>query len=270
MLNTVEKFSDQLRDALKIDCDITFERVDKVVVTGMGASAISADILRFFSKKPFVIVRDYAIGLEVDENTLCIAISYSGNTEETLSCFSKIKNKCQTLAITSGGKLETLAKNKIIVPGKLQPRAATGYLLYSLAKTLLKSEIINNINLEQTTYKIESCKEKVIGLAKNIVSEITGVPIIYGNGIFGVIAKRWRQQFNENAKMLSFNFEVPECNHNELEAWEGKPESITCIFLRDREQTPQMNKRFEFMKKVYGPALQPWPQRSTPESAYIE
>ena len=116
MLNTVKKFSNQLSDALKIDCNIAFDSVNKVTVTGMGASAISADILRFFSKIPFFIVRDYNIGLNVNKNTLCIAISYSGNTEETLSCFKNIKNKCQTLAITSGGELEKIAENKIIVP----------------------------------------------------------------------------------------------------------------------------------------------------------
>ena len=88
-------------------------------------------------------------------------------------------------------------------------------------------------------------------IAEEIARNIEGIPLIYGYGCMASIAKRWRQQLNENAKMLAFDFSLTECNHNEIEAWEGEIEGLTCIFLRGRENE-EVNRRFEFMKKEYG------------------
>lgn len=255
MLEIAEKFPEQVEEALKILKKIKirpFQDINKILVSGMGASAISADILAHFSNMPFFVVRDYYLPPFVDENTLFIAVSYSGNTEETISCYKEaIKRKCKTLAITTGGKLGEIAKNKILIPKGMQPRAAIAYLLFPLAKILKEMSIIN-VDFDETIYTIKSNKEKIKKIAKEIANEIEGFPIIYGYGVMESVAKRWRQQFNENAKMFAFDFPMTECNHNELEAWERKTkERKTCIFLRSRNENERVKIRYEFMKKVY-------------------
>jgi len=252
MLDVVRKFPEQAREALEMDFefDIDFSRIRRVMVAGMGGSAISADILSHFSKIPFHVVRDYAPPPFLDEKTLFIAVSYSGNTEETLSCFSLAKEKCQHVAITTGGKLGEMAENVIKIPSGFQPRAAIAYLLFPMAKLLSRASIID-VDLENTIYILGSEREKMEETARMVANEMEGIPLIYGYGVMESIARRWRQQFNENAKMHAFDFMLPECNHNELEAWEGSREKVTCIFLRERDESERIKTRFDFMREEY-------------------
>ncbi len=259
MLRLAEKFPEQIKEALELakNSDFSFEEIENVVVAGMGGSAISGEILRHFSKIPFFVVRDYHLPSFADEKTLFIAISYSGNTAETLSCYKEAKKKgCKIFSISSGGKLAK-EKNCILIPSGMQPRAAIAYLLFPLAKMLEKLGIIGKQDFADVIEVVEILRNRLKmdvdngNVAKHIAYEIEGFPVIYGYGVLASIAKRWRHQLNENAKMPSFNFSVPECNHNEIEAWEGKAGNFTCIFLRGIEGE-EIAKRFEFMKKVYG------------------
>jgi len=252
MIDIVKKFPEQVEDALKmdIDVDIDFKRVERIVVAGMGGSAISGDILSHFSTIPFHVVRDYLPPSFIDGETLLIAVSYSGNTEETLSCFSLASGKCQHVAITTGGKLGNMAENLIKIPSGMQPRAAIAYLLFPMAKMLSEGGFMN-IDFEDAIYLLKSNRDKIDEMAREISNGMEGIPIIYGYGVMGSIAKRWRQQFNENAKMHAFDFSLPECNHNELEAWEGSDEKFTCIFLREEKEKERIKERFEFMKREY-------------------
>ncbi|RLF32507.1 MAG: bifunctional phosphoglucose/phosphomannose isomerase [Thermoplasmata archaeon] len=252
MLKIVERFPEQIEDALKIPAHFDFGEVSNVVVAAMGGSAIPADILSHFSQVPFSLVQDYHLPASLDKNTLFIAISYSGNTEETLSCFKKARGKCKTLAVTSGGALASLAEHAIIIPGGMQPRAAIAYLLFPLARILSDAGILTGIDLDEALYMARSTRTRFGELARDVAAEIHGVPIVYGHGIMASIARRWRQQLNENAKMPAFDFAVPECNHNEIEAWEGDVGAVTCIFLRERNERQQIQRRFSFMKKIYG------------------
>ena len=253
MLEVVRKFPEQVEEALAIELnfDIDFSKVKRVVVAGMGGSAISADILSHFSTIPFHVVRDYTPPSFMDENTLFIAVSYSGNTEETLSCFSLARDKCQHVAITTGGKLGEEAENVIKIPSGMQPRAAIAYLLFPMAKMLSNAGFMN-IDFEEMIYNLKSNREEMEEMAKKVSNAIHGIPIIYGYGVMGSIARRWRQQFNENAKMHAFDFSLPECNHNEMEAWEENAENITCIFLREKNEMERIKARFDFMKEEYG------------------
>jgi len=253
MLEVVRKFPEQVEEALAIELnfDIDFSKVKRVVVAGMGGSAISADILSHFSTIPFHVVRDYTPPSFMDENTLFIAVSYSGNTEETLSCFSLARDKCQHVAITTGGKLGEEAENVIKIPSGMQPRAAIAYLLFPMAKMLSNAGFMN-IDFEEMIYNLKSNREEMEEMAKEVSNAIHGIPIIYGYGVMGSIARRWRQQFNENAKMHAFDFSLPECNHNEMEAWEENAENITCIFLREKNEMERIKARFDFMKEEYG------------------
>jgi glucose/mannose-6-phosphate isomerase len=251
MLNIAESFPDYAEQALAIDVNIPFHNIDNIVIAAMGGSAISAEILKNFSNIPFSVIHNYNHNLVLTKNTLLIGVSYSGNTEETVTCFRQSTNNCQTLAITSGGKLGRIAKNKILLPTGMLPRTAISYLLFPLAKILLNNRLLDNIDLQESIYTVRCNQKKYMELAPEIAHGIQGYPIVYGYGINGTIARRWRQQMNENAKTMAFNFSLPECNHNEIEAWEGDVTNITCIFLRNHDEPFYVKKRFEFMKSIY-------------------
>jgi glucose/mannose-6-phosphate isomerase len=198
------------------------------------------------------LIRDYRVPPYVDEKTLVVGISYSGNTEETLAAFGEAQKRCPTLAITSGGKLATLAGTTILIPAGMQPRAALAYLLFPLARILSDGGFVDGVNLEETRDCIHGCRERFERLAREVADDISGVPIIYGYGIMESVARRFRQQLNENAKMPACDFFLTECNHNEIEAWECDVPETTCIFLRDADEPDTVRRRFSFMREVYG------------------
>src|SRR3989344_95087 len=135
MLKVIEDFPHQCRTALPLAKGMTVSgKVDKIVVAGMGGSAVGGDLLRLYmseSKIPVFVVRDYKVPNFVDENTLFFAVSYSGNTEETIAAFDDAqRKKAKIIAVTSGGQLASKAKKVIKIPLGLQPRAALGYLFF--------------------------------------------------------------------------------------------------------------------------------------------
>ena len=135
MLKVIEDFPHQCQTALELAKGITVSgKVDKIIIAGMGGSAVGGDLLRLYmhdSRIPVMTIRDYKLPNFVDENTLVFAVSYSGNTEETLSAFEDAaKKKAKIVAVTSGGQLAEKAKKVIKIPSGLQPRAALGYLFF--------------------------------------------------------------------------------------------------------------------------------------------
>ena len=265
MLDVIEKFPEQIEEAIKIgksaDINFTFKGRN-VVIAGMGGSAIAGEIISFLAKDecnlPIFVNKDYSLPSFVDENTLFIAISYSGNTEETLSCFSQaLKRKCSIISISSGGKLEEMAKGcHIKIPQNMQPRAAIAYLLFPLIIALERLGILKKHDMRSVVKKAKTMRERIKkevenNEAKKIAMKIKGIPVIYASDFLSPLARRWRQQINENAKMMAFNFCIPEANHNEIMAWEGKIKNFTCIFLRNKNEEKKIKKRFDFMKEVY-------------------
>jgi len=267
MLDIIEKFPEQIEEAIKIGkrADINFSFNGRnVVIAGMGGSAISGEIISSLAKDernvPILVNKNYSLPSFVSKDTLFIVISYSGNTEETLSCFSQaLKRKCSIISISSGGKLEEMAKGyHIKIPQNMQPRAAIAYLLFPLIITLERLGILKKHDMEGVVKKAKMLREKIRkdvkvenNEAKKIAMKVKGIPVIYSSGFLSPIATRWRQQFNENAKMMAFDFCLPESNHNEIMAWEGKVKNITCIFLRHKNEDEKIKKRFDFMREVY-------------------
>lgn len=253
MLPSLKKFPEQLEDAIKIGkkYDFNFHDIKNVIISGMGGSGITGDIISHISKIPFFVNKGYNIPKFSSPSTLFIAVSYSGNTEETIESYKKARKRgCQTLIITSGGKLGK-EKNVIFIPSAMQPRAAIGYLLFPIIIQLERIGAIKKIDYSDVIKVVKSMKRRM-GIVMEIANSIEGMPIIYGYSILSTIARRWRQQFNENAKLSAFNFSLPECNHNEIESWERNNKNFTCIFLRSRKEAKAIKKRYEFMKKVYG------------------
>ena len=254
----------------KIDLgSIKKKGIDSVVVTGMGGSAISADLFANFFKDeleiPFVVNRSYTLPAFVNKNTLLIVSSYSGNTEETISVFkSALKTKCRIVCITTGGKIENIAKkNKVpvvkILPG-YQPRYALGLSFFTLLKVLTRIKIINvKQGLVNSIIKLYKDKSKLYSKEKNsalsYAEEILGyIPVVYSvEGFTSSVGYRLKSQFNENSKLLAFHNVLPEMNHNEIVGWESFDEKqfqTRIINIVDKEYPARVKKRLDIMNEL--------------------
>ena len=248
-------------------------RPANIVVLGMGGSAIGGDLVRSFLEQelpvPFIVSRDYSIPRFVGPETLIVASSYSGNTEETLSAYAEAPARgARFLAITTGGKLAELARRDnvplVIIPGGLPPRAAIGY---SFVPTMVILERLGLVASKEAgfTEMVRVLKDlrSQIGphvpaeknLAKQLAERFHGkLPLIYGSQPWkSVVAFRWKTQINENAKAIAFASAFPELNHNETVGWEA-PQNLTkeveVVLLRDRDDNPRVVKRFEVTSQI--------------------
>ncbi|MFH0942395.1 MAG: bifunctional phosphoglucose/phosphomannose isomerase [Chloroflexota bacterium] len=208
-------------------------RVNKVVILGMGGSAIGGDLLTSLvnsqARLPIIISREYDLPGFVDEETLVIASSYSGNTEETLTAFGQaLKTEAKKLVITTGGKLKDLAGEKgitsFVFDYPTQPRAALPYGFLSLVAIMQKLGLIGirppdmaetvavlKSLSAQINQKVPTPRNPAKQLAQNLHRRL---PVIYGSGITAGVARRWKGQINENAKAWAFYEVFPELNHN--------------------------------------------------------
>ncbi len=198
------------------------EEIDNIVIAGMGGSGIAGKIFHdFYSKKPVSIVGSYDIPEFVDSKTLFVAISYSGNTEETLRATMKAKEQgAQLRAITSGGELSELVNDSVIVPGGFQPRSAVGYLTMPLLKGF---GLVDDAEVEMAR-KLLMSEDMYLDPAQKYADEIFSnkkIPVIFGTPGVDAIAYRWKTQFNENAKVLAYSTSFPELNHNDTMALEN-------------------------------------------------
>jgi glucose/mannose-6-phosphate isomerase len=224
--------------------------IDKIVILGMGGSAIGGDLVRsLFSseKKPVIFVnRDYDLPAFVDEKTLVIASSYSGNTEETLSAFSQaLKKNCKKLAITTGGELKKLADHAgvpvFIIDYVSQPRAALGYGFMSLLAFLQKLNFTGDKSsdvkamVQDLEMLSEEFKETVpVGSnrAKQLAIKLHGkIAVIYGAGVLSQVAHRWKTQINENSKSWAFYEIFSELNHNAVVGYRFPGELASKIYV---------------------------------------
>jgi len=278
MLDAVATFPDQIKEAKEIVESATFGsiyKIDDIVISGMGASAIAGDFIQcLFRDKidiPIHINRQYDLPKWTNKNTLLISQSYSGNTEETLSTFKHgYQKRCKIIGISCGGKLQEYCEKREIpyikIPSGFQPRAATGYILFSALYTLkkigiLKSEIDSEIDdtvsiiNEFIKQNKKEAPEKE-NLSKQLAKKLHNtIPQVYGFNFYLPIAKRWCTQFNENSKLICRYDEVSECNHNDIVGWSMNPEvskKFTVIIFRDDElESIYMSKRLDFMKKLF-------------------
>ncbi|KPJ50706.1 MAG: hypothetical protein AMJ41_00925 [candidate division Zixibacteria bacterium DG_27] len=247
--------------------------VKNIVLAGMGGSAIGGDLARSYLaedlKIPFLICRNYTLPDFVGPDSLVIASSYSGNTEETIEVYQQAKDAGATLlAITTGGKLAEKADADgtplIKIPPGLPPRAALGYsfvpLLVSLWRMKLApdrcmdffgGEHILKQGVEE--YKVE------VPLSENLAKEIATklhrkLPIIYSaTDHFDAVAARFKGQLCENSKMLSFFNFFPEFNHNELVGWNKLYDlqpHLAVVILRDEDDHHRIRRRMELVKGI--------------------
>ncbi|MFH1372584.1 MAG: bifunctional phosphoglucose/phosphomannose isomerase [bacterium] len=278
MYNSIFDFPEHLSDGFKIGqkWQITkseFAGIKNIVVVGMGGSAIAGDMVRSLLTPnllvPLQICRHYTLPEYVDDETLVIACSYSGSTEETLAAFDNaLSRKAMMVALTTGGMLKEMADLNSIptatLPSGLQPRAALGYYIMPLLAFLEKIGLIKNFTkeLKGITERLAIYREKYIednstlqNPAKNIAEKIhERIPVIYsGPMLTDGVALRWKCQICENSKMLAFTNQFAEFNHNELVGWsdliQRHHEHLIVIILRDSEDHPQIRRRMNIVKE---------------------
>ena len=278
MLQKIASFPNQIIESKEIVNSSkldSFFKIDNIIISGMGGSAISGDIVQYLLRDrieiPIYVNRQYDLPKWANKNTLLISQSYSGNTEETLSSFKQgYQKRCKIIGISSGGKLQDFCEKRDIslikIPSDLPPRAATGYMLFSslyclkqirIIKYDLESEINETISVTQ---EFSNNNRKEIPEKENISKQIAQklidtIPQVYGFDVYSPIAKRWCTQFNENSKIISRYDQVSECNHNDIVGWSMNPENtkkFTCILFRDNEiESIYMTRRLDFMKKLF-------------------
>jgi glucose/mannose-6-phosphate isomerase len=240
------------------------KKFNSIIVTGLGGSAISADLMSNFLGSeltiPFIVNRNYHLPSFADNNTLLIVSSYSGNTEETISVFNEgIIKKCGIICITTGGKIGKMALDNNIPAVKViqgyQPRYSLGLSFFSLLKILHELNIISS--QESVVTKIISLwKEKGIQFSNepnraiDIARELIGfIPVIYSAAdVTSAVGYRLKCQFNENSKLHAFQNVLPELNHNEIIGWESfqdKQFNAKLILIMDKTYHPQIKKRFD-------------------------
>ena len=267
MNDYINDFTIHLKDAVEIGVNTALASYDKeirsVLICGLGGSGIGgtivADILAENINVPIASTKDYSVPHFVNKHTLVIANSYSGNTEETLYALEKCQAKGAEIAIiTLGGKLKKIAKennyNKIIIPGGHPPRAMFGYAFTELFFMLNHYGLINSdfqTDFEKAIYllnaKKESIQKQAMELAKKMYKH---TPVIYvANGFEGV-AIRFRQQINENSKMLCWHHVVPEMNHNELLGWRTNIDNLSVVYFRNKLDYERNQIRIDINKKV--------------------
>jgi glucose/mannose-6-phosphate isomerase len=267
MRQLVSNFSNQLREALSIgqsaDLKPSNTKFNNVLITGIGGSGIGGTIISELIAQhvniPIVVNKDYSIPNFVDENTLVITSSFSGNTEETLSAFELAQTKGAEIAcISSGGKLLDVAKEKsfnyIQLPMGKSPRAMLSYSITQFFVLFEHYGLIDNYyvdDIQKTIALVDSEEENIIAEADTIATLIQDkMPIIYATQEYEGMAIRFRQQINENAKMLCWHQAIPEMNHNELVGWTEKNETLAVLFFRNDTDFGKNQKRIEISKTV--------------------
>ncbi len=278
MLDALEKFPDQIQNTIDIIENTDLKKifkVDNIIFSGMGGSAISGDILQALLRNkldiPVFVNRGYDLPKWANKNTLVFSQSYSGNTEETLSTFKHAYQKrCKIIAISSNGKLQEFCKKRelpyISIPSGFAPRAATAYLLFSALLSLSKIGLLHysfDLDIKETLkitteFNKKNNKETPVSdnPSKRLAADIhQTIPQVYGWEIYSPIARRWCTQFNENSKIICRYDEVSECNHNDIVGWSMNPEAtknFSCMLFRDKdEESIYMSKRLDFMNKLY-------------------
>lgn len=246
-----------------------FTGVKKIVVCGMGGSALYADLLKdylvqegFANEELIFVHRHYGLpkGVKVDENTLVVASSYSGNTEESIEALEKaLKTKARILGVACGGKIEqTCGSNRISfikIPSGLQPRHATGYLIGALLQVLIDSKSVEQKALDDLLDAAKSLgegdKNKLDELGEKIAEFALGkTPVVYSSHAFYSVARTAKIKFNENSKNPGFFNVFPELNHNELNGFDRLAENYAFVFVKRKADHPKVMKRMIVTKKL--------------------
>lgn len=255
-----------------LDAPENYPEITKVVVAGMGGSALAALVAKAWLhgqvKVPFEVVREYDLPAYVDASTLVIASSYSGNTEETLNGLAQAKEKSAVVAvIAAGGKLiETAESDKlprVQIPSGMQPRMAVLFNLRALTSLLSTYGVVSGDKVDEVASHALWLAEETAKWLPDVATEynyakqlallsVGKTPIFYGGRLTGPVAYKWKISWNENAKNVAYMNVYPEANHNEFIGWASHPvEKPFAVFdLKSSFDHDRIGKRFEITDKL--------------------
>ncbi len=259
ILQTPGQFIKGLDLAKDIKIDGQFKNI---VICGVGGSALPGDLINSLTNPsvPVYIHRNYDLPTIANQDSLIICISYSGNTEETISALQQaIKNNYKTIGLSSGGQIEKICEeNKlpfVKIPSGIQPRSATGYIFSIIAGILTNCEIIKDISeiIKQTVEQLESTNNNLEQQGMLIAKKIAGkIPLIYASDNLQSIAKIWKIKFNENSKIPAFYNYFPELNHNEMVGFTNTKMSSNfyVLMMKDNNDHQSIIKRIDLLTNI--------------------
>jgi len=267
MKNLIQDFTKHLGHSIDIGSKVKFKNTEanivNICISGLGGSGIGgsivSDLVLSSCSKPIILNKGYHLPGFVSDHTLVIISSYSGNTEETLEALSIAEQRgAQIACITSGGKLKEIAIQKgynyIEIPGGYPPRAAFGYSSLQSLFILNQYNLIHDdfvAQLHNTVKLLDAQKKEIQDEAELIAKSLLNtIPVIYTEEKFAGVAVRFRQQINENSKMLCWHHVVPEMNHNELVGWAGSPKNVFVVWLRSNLEYYRNAKRLEINQSI--------------------
>jgi len=271
MLGRIHEMPWQCQQAWEIARELNlpqeYSDVNKVLIIGMGGSAIGGDLVRSLvepeANLPIIVHRGYDLPAFVDDKTLVIISSYSGNTEETLSAFNQaLETGAKKLAITTGGKVKDMAdENSIPVltfTYRSQPRAALAFSFLPILYFLHKLGVIGDKSaevdealsvLQKLSMRIDETRPVSKNAARQLAGKLQGhLPVIYGATLLSEVAHRWKTQLNENSKAWAFYEVFPELNHNTVVGYQFPPElaeKIVVVLLRSPLLAQPIQHRYE-------------------------
>lgn len=277
MLTHIDGLPGQLRQAWELGMRQELPHLNsirRVVFSGMGGSAIGADLLAAYAaplaQTPLVALRDYNLPAWADgPSTLLVASSHSGDTEEALTAFEEgLQRGCACLAVTTGGELEQAARNAGVPLWKFghagQPRAAVGFSFGLLLALTARLGILPDPQAELADAVAEMERQQAalfasVPFAENPAKRLAGQMMgramtIFGSGLLAPVARRWKSQINELAKAVA-SFEVlPEADHNTLAGCLYPEEELSrprLLFLRSPSDHPRNRLRSDVTQQAF-------------------
>ena len=266
MYKIYDKWPEIARESLeRIKITKNFESVEHLVVCGMGGSGAIGDIISSVLSKEKIhvsVINGYTLPMNVSKDTLLVAISISGETEETLSALKQGYEKgCNIVAFASGGRLEKFCNGKKIDFYKLDmihsPRASFMSFLFPIVKVLqdilkIKGEEVDDTLkiLDETRENIGSSNLTDSNKALELAKWLEPTPVIYYPYGLKAVAIRFKNSLQENAKMHVINEDLIEACHNGIVSWETRSNNKP-IFIRGTDDHPQTKKRWEILKDYF-------------------
>jgi glucose/mannose-6-phosphate isomerase len=273
VIHLIKTFPEQLKEALELTkqinpSDISKNEIQHIAISGMGGSGIGAHLIKSIveehCKLPVTLIQGYVLPHWVNNKTLFIACSYSGNTEETLTLFDLAQEKTKHIfSITTGGRLKEISDQENFpqynFSGEAKcPRAGLAYPSVAMLMLLQKLDFCTGIDIEEEikasiqllTTKQEDIQTEAKSVAKNIQGYFT---LLYADQKFYPAVLRFQQQLAENSKQLSHAHVFPELNHNELVGWRFPEDHIKkskAILLRSDFDHNQNQKRMDISKSI--------------------
>jgi len=286
MCKIAEQFPEQIKDAITTSKTLTvpeklemqgklslkYGRPKNIIIAGMGGSAVGGNLLKDWLRSrlkiPIEVHRGYHLPAYADEKTLVLVVSYSGNTEETLSAYLEaLEKRCMILAVTSGGLLREFSEKLGIPLAKLPegypPRSAIAYLFFPMVAALQKLEKMPFIEdeVKEAVAVVTKLREEIkpqtrttLNPSKRLALGLKGsIPFVCGFDFYESVALRMKTQFNENSKTPAKVEFFPELNHNETVGWTGLPRlprNFSVVLIRDDQEAIEIQTRIDITRRL--------------------